>query len=346
MISASGYVRIKKGEPMPNVSHRSSNFEKRFHRAEKTQAKLQADTRSKTSTLLPKEAESGSDILKKAGNVITSAAAATAAAAVLAASPLIADKASIPGNNSSTAISPAAITMTLQNEDAGVEDEDTVSEESFSVSNSEESGKGIGRALFSGIIKGIKALTGFVLTLLVRLLGVLITGNVPFLSGKTGLFLSSAITFFFCIFLLLSFLFKTLFPDRSLKELWTGRNLFVLLLFSLLHASAETFLPTLIENDEKAHVVAVILSLTDCTLVFGCLFIVLRKIRELPLIGKSVSAKVTIFPFAASLGLLFIFRMAVLTRPSSAVFGSTIFLYGAALIITLFFASRFRRHHA
>ena len=157
------------------------------------------------------------------------------------------------------------------------------------VESDEEERKAARRQILRGAVSGIKALTGLAITVIARVFLAVLTGSIPFLSGPVGTLIGSAVTFFLCMLVLVSVLFKLFFPDRKLSELWTKKRLLILCVLSVVHGAAEAIVPAALSGT-RGFAAALALTVFDAALVFAALRLLLGKLKALPAVGKLIPA--------------------------------------------------------
>ena len=212
------------------------------------------------------------------------AAAAAAAAAAIAAAPFAARKGAQAAEGP---VEPIVREPVAGPEIPGVPE---AAEESIPADESgEEERKAARRQILRGAVSGIKALTGLAVTVIARVFLAVLTGSIPFLTGPVGTLIGSAVTFFLCMLVLVSALFKLFFPHRKLSELWTKKNLLILCVLSVVHGAAEAIIPAALSG-ARGFAAALALTLFDAALVFASLRLLLGKLRSLPAVGKLIPA--------------------------------------------------------
>ena len=177
-----------------------------------------------------------------------------------------------------------------------------------------------------GVIRGVKALTGLVVTVIVRVFLAVLTGSVPFLGGPAGTLIGSAITFFLCALILVSALFKLFFPDRKLSELWTKKGLLILCAASVLHGLAEAVVPRVLSG-MPAFLAALALTVFDAALVFAALRLLLGKLRDLPGVGKLLPSGGRLWLQAGLFALLAVLRALLAAHTGVRVYASAAVLF-------------------
>ena len=327
-----------------------SPFQRQLRRAMETDEKLHKEQLAESEALpadKPNDAEkahgaAGSRLRSAAGHVKTAAVSAAAAAAVTAA--LVSPQPDAPDENPyASALNPAPIVFTVN------ANGDTVPDD-----GADEEKKRSPRAFTAFIQKALpafKSIAGFTAAAALHFLSFLLTSFLTALTGGVGAgligFLGDLLVSFILLFAVLSWLFKKLYPGRSLKELWTIKNLGLLLCFSAAIALAKRLI-LLLPTEQRAlavviETVAKLLLVSYCTLT-----VLVRRGGRKTFVGKALRSRPVRRAALVYTGwtvFLCCFRLVAFQSGTAAAYGGTLLLFGLAAGLA-YAAVRLRRRAA